>query len=70
MINQRDIEEKDFSISMDGLIVKLGALQSAFIQAEGQGCFYGEKDLVGFGLIVRDIHDDLSKIYEVLYGDG
>lgn len=69
MMSQRDIQVKDFSISMGCLVNKLHAICSALICSEGQDHNYHEKDLVGFGLILQDIGDDLSQIYSALYDD-
>ena len=69
MIDKEDIEKKDFSTALSGLCSKLSAVYSALIKVEGGGFDYNDEDILGFGLIVRDIYDDLSKISCALYGE-
>lgn len=67
MIRDDDIKTKDFSIALPGLVNKLGAIQGALLAAEESGLLYSQQDLVGFSLLIGDIHIDLMKISSALY---
>ena len=72
MIHPSDIENKDFSIVLPGLLLRLGAISSALIIMEEADFtdHYSPENITGFGLIIRDIMDDLLTIEKALYSDG
>lgn len=71
MIHPSDIESKDFSIVLPELSLKLGAISSALIVAEEFNTMtcYSSENVTGFGLIIRDIMDDLEIVNKALYPD-
>jgi len=71
MIHPSDIKSKDFSIVLPELSLKLGAISSALIAAEESNAtaYYSSENVTGFGLIIRDIMDDLYIVDKALYPD-
>lgn len=77
MIDSSNIEEKDFSISLNEVIQKVSAVSLSLAAVDTSGLppfqaaalhgYYHPDDLVGFGIILRDIRDDLETIRDTLY---
>ena len=68
MIDQDNIENKDFSVALPGVTSKLVAVSNGMLFEISEGGPPPEEVLNGWYLILLDVIDDLGVINKALYG--